>query len=128
MKKDLMKILIIKNEVFDFNVEWILTEDIQEAIDYVENKAWIILWDILHAQWFTSYEGSSVSYLYLKDRSDYILLHECIHIVQGVLARKWIDTGYENTEVLAYNVDWLYRKLLHAYYKHKKNKKYKNYE
>lgn len=121
-----MDIIKVKNEVFDFDVEWIIADDTKEAIEYVENN-WVELWDLWNAQWFTSYKGNSLSYLYLNDRSDYILIHECIHIIQWILARKWVSTDYENTEVLAYNVDWLYRSLLYKYYKKNKNDKYKLY-
>jgi hypothetical protein len=55
-------------------------------------------------------------------------MHECIHIIQHTLDDKWITTWLENTEVLAYNVDWLYRKLMYKYHKLKKDDRYKNYD
>ena len=121
-----MKILKIVNEVFEFNVEWLLSDDINEISEYLWSK-WM---EYTHNEkhWGITRIWNYTVYLYLPDKSDYILVHECIHAIQGVLDSKGIDTGYENTEVLAYNVDWLYRKLLHSYYKHKKNKKYKDYE
>lgn len=120
-----MKILTIKNDVFAYDVNFILSDDKKEVSEYLIKK-WLDDELLDMSQWYT-YITDSVAYLYLTDRSDYVLLHECIHIIQWLLARKWIDTSYNNTEVLAYNTDWLYRNLLLAYYKYKKNDKYKNY-
>jgi len=120
-----MKILKIKNEVLAYDVVWIISEDKKKVSEYLE-KQWVGNESLDMSQWIT-YIEDGIAYLHLTDRSDYVLLHECIHIIQGLLHRKWIDTGYSNTEILAYNVDWLYRKLLYSYYKYKKNDKYKNY-
>ena len=111
-----MKILKIENEVFEYHIYWILSEDKKEVSEYLLTE-WIDSEKLDMSQWYT----------YITDRSDYIILHECIHIIQWLLDKKWIETGYKNTEVLAYNVDWAYRKLLKAYYKYKWNDKWKTY-
>ena len=121
-----MKKILVNNNVFWFNVEWILWTA-EEFVKFMQGKNFEIS---LH----DTYDGSTYidspanAYLYLKDVSDDVLLHECIHIIQHILQDKWITTWMENTEVLAYNVDWLYRQLLLQYYKLKNDKRRKTYK
>lgn len=119
-----MKQLKIKNEVFGFEVIRLLWD--KEEVRHYLISNWLTTSQLDIAWGYTVLEQNK-AYLYLDDKSDYILLHECIHIIQGLFHRIGIETGYWNTEVLAYNTDWLYRKLLLSYYKYKKNDKYKNY-
>lgn len=120
-----MKEIKINNNVFQFDVVWIVWEP-KEFIDYMDKK-WVEIW-LECIDWITHIWNNYTAYLYLSDISDYVLLHECIHIIQHIMHNKWISTGLENTEVLAYNVDWLYRMLLMNYYKWKKNDKWKTYK
>lgn len=120
-----MKVIKLQNKVFLYDVYWIITDDKNKLSEYMlENEIDIDIHE--HYKWFTFHRGA-ISYLYLDDRSDYVLLHECVHIVQVMMWFKWITTWLENTEVLAYNVEWLYKNLLYEYYKHKKDDRHKNY-
>ena len=120
-----MKEISIYNNVFQFKVIWIIWEP-EEFIDYMDKK-WLSIW-LDCVDWITHIWNNNTAYLYLNDISDFVLLHECIHIIQHIFHDKWITTWMENTEVLAYNVDWLYRMLLMNYHKWKGNDKWKTYK
>ena len=122
-----MKIHKIHNEVFDYQVFW-LEGTPSEAEEWVDKKR-IDRDDIC----FHDIQGISLhdklDVIYIKDFSDFVILHECIHCIQHILEKQiWVNTSYSNTEVLAYNVDWLYRKILYKYHKGKWNEKYKTYK
>jgi hypothetical protein len=110
-------------EILAYNVEWIIW-DKKEFIEYLEKITEV---DIDDLDCWYSCIADEVWYIYLWDKSDFVLLHEIIHIVQAILNSKWIDTWYSNTEILAYNVDWCFKNLLYKYYKLIWNDKYKNY-
>jgi len=120
-----MKQIKVNNNVFWFNVFWFIW-DRQEFVDYML-KNWFD-WNRLEWTDGITYIRNNNAFLYLNAVCDYVLLHECIHIIQDILNNKLISTWIENTEVLAYNVDWLYRQLLLRYYKWKWNEKWKSYK
>lgn len=118
-------IIKVKNETFAYDVIWFVWEK-EEFVEYMVKQNIEVDYNMLN-HWF-SYIDNCIGYIYLDDKSDYVLIHEIIHIVQWILNNKMIDTWYANTEVLAYNVDWLYRKLLYHYYKKKSDDRFKNYQ
>lgn len=120
-----MKVHKIHNKVFDFYVYWIDGTP-EEAEKWLESK-WVNHDRCLkNIQWISMYWKFNI--IYMGDRSDYVLLHECIHTIQHILEKEiWIPTWYSNTEVLAYNVDWLYRSIMYRYLKARWNDKYKCY-
>lgn len=60
------------------------------------------------------------AHIYIKTLTHRVIVHECIHIAQWILNYKWIKTGYENTEVLAYVTDWIYNEILKLFENKKK--------
>jgi hypothetical protein len=90
--------IVIHNETFDFDVT-------------LTNKKKHFPYDIPDCQWITRIERDC-AYIYLKDYTHRVLVHECIHVAQWILDKKWIKTGIKNTEVLAYVTDWIYNEFL----------------
>lgn len=118
------KVYKINNNVFWFDVIYLDMSE-SDAIEWIiKNRPDYEIPDL--KDWLTYIDWAEVI-IHLSDVSDYVLLHECIHAIQWVLYRKWIDTSYDNTEVLAYNVDWLFRQILLRHHKSRWNEKWKTY-
>ena len=117
-------VIKIKNDVLSYDVVWFIWSK-EEFYNYMIKQNIEVDIDLLN-HWFSVCK-CCVWYIYLHDKSDYILVHEIVHIVQWILDDKWINTWFDNTEILAYNIDWCFRKLMYKYFKLIWDMRYKNY-
>jgi len=93
----------------------------EEANEYLSESFWQTI-----EQWNSCcYLFNWNAYIYTADDKIPTLVHEIIHWVQMCYKDIWIETGEENTEILAYTVEYILINAILFYTKAEKIKKHK---
>lgn len=104
---------IIKNEVFEVNLELFYSKDVSELKAFMDIEEENFFW-LSWTQWFLNYcEERHVLRLFLLTDDPDIISHESVHIWTKIMKEVWIPINYDNDEVLAYLV-WFYVRSIYS--------------